>query len=346
MKRANSLVPSIAAALLVASMLAPPSARADENWEASWRAGVASGWLDDPGGAVMVVDIGGPAAVDAGQALRDQLRNDGHTAAVLDGAALGDCDLIGDRDILARAAGMPVSSVFIVRLRGEADIEVAMYQLAGPRHGRLIVHRGQPPVIAPPELDSDAAEAARVDAAKRAWVERNTIHFERPEARSINARKPRAGRLDPRDLSGEDFYSVIGRRDLAWQYRQRSLPGTRLLAAGVGLAGFGMLGLGVGLGLLANNRNSPDAAPYVVPGVAVAAVGLVCLAAMAGINPHPIAPDEAARLAEVHNREIRARAGVAPDAPASPTSAAPAPRIGIAPVISTQGAGLAISATF
>jgi hypothetical protein len=166
-----------------------------------------------------------------------------------------------------------------------------------------------------------------------------------------------------RPLEGADFYSTVGRSDLAEQYRSREH--NKSVARGIG-------GVTVGVGVIwgiadllytaaeatfsavpcllsgGSNSQRPESNQWCDRHEAsplpwgMAVVGLGLLVVPSGIPSDPVPEAERRQLIDRYNADLRARAGL--DAPPSP--AGDRLMLRLAPVITTEGGGVMLSGRF
>jgi hypothetical protein len=159
-----------------------------------------------------------------------------------------------------------------------------------------------------------------------------------------------------RPLEGADFYTTVGRLDLAEQYRSREKSKGAAQAIGGVTIGVGVLWGIVDL-LLVPTSAAVSLVPCALSGGSgreceqheasplpwgVAVMGLGLLAIPSGIPSDPVSEAERRQLVDRYNADLRARAGL--DAPTSP----PGDRLmlRIAPVITAEGGGMMLSGRF
>ncbi len=79
-------------------------------------------------------------------------------------------------------------------------------------------------------------------------------------------------------------------------------------------------------------------------GMATMGVGSILLALAIALNPHPVAPSEARRLAESYNERLKVDLGLSGERKLSP-SALPSIQARLTPTMTAGGAGLLLSST-
>jgi hypothetical protein len=156
-----------------------------------------------------------------------------------------------------------------------------------------------------------------------------------------------------RPLIGVEFYQVVGREDLAAEYRSRSSRRNVLMGIGIGVI--------VGGGLYVLSAPRPDVNSSfeefsrqararddaVATGMAIGLGGLGLVTIGALTDPNPVDAVEARRLADEYNRRLKAGLGISGRAPLEPgpEGQAERPRVsfGAGPVPGGAVAGLAVA---
>ena len=148
-------------------------------------------------------------------------------------------------------------------------------------------------------------------------------------------------------LEGAEFYEYVGHPDLASSYRTRS--GVRLgfyvggLLALLGGAGYLLAGLGDPV------DTDPDAPSPIEDrlwvSVGLMAGGGLLMAVPAFINPHPVSPVEARKLADEFNTGLKKELGLSARAPA-PSREDRAVAVRLSPWTARSAGGLSLSLEF
>jgi hypothetical protein len=142
---------------------------------------------------------------------------------------------------------------------------------------------------APARAPSTATPDAGVREAAELGYERGSIRFEKEYGQWVTYQ-------GNQELAPEQFYTDVGRPDLAETYRHRR----RIAFGGLITCGVGYLG---GLGVLAVS----DSTTGKILGLASIGVGLVgvLVGGWYGLHPHPVSENDAKVLADVYNRHLR-----------------------------------------
>lgn len=359
-------------ALIVALVLlcCPAPSRAEADWATSFPAATVGTYL--PGGQPAVVVIGAGTERDSAacaQALLSTLRASGRAAVVMDAAALGQIAALADREIVKRAAALPVRVVVIARVfPGHGDTETAvvtLYSAQGHTLSAFSTARGTP--LAPRE-----AESRQGISTEAASAVSRVLQTERPRARPPTAaereyqlrtvlihyagieRMCRSGEAGwggpvrgdpPHPLTLRELFAELGRPDYAARTRARERVRTALsiVGAGTALAGAST----AALGYLAQRRDPQWA--LIGGGGAAVGVGLVMLFIGIFMDSSPVPAAEVYRLALDHDRNLRRKlklpeqTGVTMSPSGRP---AVARRVAVAPIAVPGGAGVTCGGEF
>jgi hypothetical protein len=157
---------------------------------------------------------------------------------------------------------------------------------------------------------------------------------------SIDRRIIRQGQ-ERRLIDLSRFYEMVGRPELATQYRKDIVAGN--VTAVIGL--FALIGGGVAAGAnrsgdcvsdgMGGCREWDHTTANIGAGVAVAGIGLCLLGLSMTLPPTSYAQDQA--MADDYNRKLRAELHLPPLA---------APRVGILPYVAPDGGGMRVGGTF
>jgi hypothetical protein len=316
--------------------------------------------------AYLVVGAGKPtpALLSAAAALEEALRAGGKAELVMNGASLGPVVELDDPALVARCESLPVARVAVVRTfeaEGEAPrAVVTVYDkkskvlvaftaqagkvLASGRHDAAAAGLGVPSSLAQSVLRAEGGEAQ--DEYNRSYVEFTDVTAVTQAGAVFEWTMVHQGKQHAR-LEGDAFYRLIGRDDLATQYRSNEATRTGFIVAGVAIA--------VALPLLAfasrsqkdcgsgpsvfdpnfqsasdawfkctQDNDSATSQAMVLGGIGGAlGVGIAVLGANF-VHLHPVDASEARRLGEEYNKKLKARLGLA-SAGATETDATPEP---------------------
>ncbi len=316
---------------LIALLLIGGAAAADEDcWRVTFGAEAAASWLDDSRPAVLVAGGDG-----AGGALAAALRASGRARLVLDAREIGLAADGSDRDVVGRAAALPVDLVAVVRTYRDA---------AGPERAVITLYDRQLHSLAAFAAACGSALGPRASAsapgARDQYQQRfvgfakvAVLHVE-TDGETVTARQA-PGRWGAPYLGQQqlalapfDFYNTVDRPDLAGEYRR--LQRRRQLLFGPGAAAV-VLGAALAAGGIAFgwtqpfcraqdlagaciDTDHPPSWPLIGVGIALVTAGAVALIAGLVARSSPTSEVEDHRLAAAHNRRLRARLGL-PDAP-------------------------------
>jgi hypothetical protein len=299
-------------------------------WEQSFEPVAVGSYLDRPNAAVLVVTAGdvNEEARAAEDALVKALRASGQTRLVMTGESVAVRAGDRDEDVVKKASVLPVDLIIVQRVfpgGGSNTVAVAtLYDKSGSSVSAIAATSGQPV--------QRRASSSRVVAGRGAVSE--VIQAQRPrEEEAPSKPDPRkityaAGALvnvqsgqvvstwitpyfNGKPLTGERFYEVVGKPDLAETYRRRM--GTRVgLMVGGGVATVG--GVAVALATMMpkcavfDGRSSTciqEQFPNLVaPGLVIGALGLTTFLVGALLRADPVGPAEAYQLSEDYNRKV------------------------------------------
>ena len=125
---------------------------------------------------------------------------------------------------------------------------------------------------------------------------------------------------DREPLPGASFYEVLGRPDLAAEYRRKASVRTIVMLTAIAPV------IGGTILFVANAAGAQSRGTYIVGGV-VAGVGVAGLIGAAAMDPEPVDATTARRLARDYNLELAERLGVPPELSGMPVEepASPGP---------------------
>lgn len=146
--------------------------------------------------------------------------------------------------------------------------------------------------------------------------------------REIVPKRFRAQTGSGRVLAGAEFYSYVGRPDLASEYQTRSRRKKVLAGVGIGLFA---TGAGLSLGYIAASGRTANA--LLGSGVALMFGSMVPIGFATALSPHPVTPAEVGKLVDDKNRRLRAELGFPEN-------------LRVRPVASTSGGGAVFSGRF
>lgn len=296
----------------------------------------------------------------AGAALNARLRV-WRLPLIMDSSPLGDLAGLSDKEIVGRSSNLPIDRVVIVRVFGGVDVVVTIYDksgvpkssFAGKRGSLIVMDATGPPSVSkevvPPEaptakqlaLEEPVDDLPKRKSARLKSFEKNAIYWSEGIRVSINAWRAsavkfgiaRRGRHGAR-LRGASFYSAVGRRDLAAEYRLRS--GLKYgLGYGGGVA-FVVVGTGMAVVTLLNGTDGIAENPVFIGGLVLVGVGSLGIAIASAVRTHPLQMNERRRLADEHNEDLLEALRLGP---ADVTWTA-------TPTIGADGGGLAMSGQF
>lgn len=293
------------------------------------------------------------ALAEAAAALETSLRGAGNVDLVLDSKTLGPVATLDDPAIVKRCAELPVKHVIVLRVferpNRPARAVATIYDKQGSlvtafsaEAGSALAARSAPSAAqgnVGNGVNQAAAKAvletvsATSNAGAQQKYDEQYLDFEDWSAVNqtgvmLRWSEPYQGKYRKR-IEFEEYYKLVERPDLASAYNRRAATRTGLIVGGVVVA-VGSLAIG----LAASGRedcsiNDPGFSSCIdrnrEKGQTAAAVGLAgslvgCVAALAGwaIDPQPVEPSEARRLADMYNTKLKSQLGLA---------AAPAARV-------------------
>jgi hypothetical protein len=158
-----------------------------------------------------------------------------------------------------------------------------------------------------------------------------------------------------RPVDGQAFYRLVGRRDLAEKYGDRSDAKLGLTIAGVALA-VGGTAVGIyGLSNLSANCTNPpglvptcsgpDATPLIAGGGLIAVGGVLAAIGFA-MDPNPVDLPQRRDLADNYNKSLREKLDAPRAAPPVTASLPFRKRIALLPIAGAHGGGLRASLAF
>jgi hypothetical protein len=305
-------------AICVVMMLLPKLAAASE-----WRRSFESPELAQaigPNGRVGVVGIG--AGIEAAAALEAALRDLDGVSVVVGQASFGaptELALLDDHAILARADGMPLDLVAIVRISSQRYRRpyalVALYRPGAVLLRSLSVDEGVPLKLPaqPFKLQLDTLETyndAKLEAREHESI---FINIGEVDFTHSDYRIP---------IEGDDFFARVGRPDLArrWQAHRRARAGLYTLGGILLGASVGAIVTGA---VLANQPRCDAPRPSCDPalgdkalagglasGFAGIAGGVLTMIGARRLKLAPVSSGEARQLADRYNRALRRRLGL------------------------------------
>ena len=339
-------------ACVLAVLLSSASARAFEPspWALSFTPEAVATWLGAVPARHLVVPAGegSPERALAARALEDALRARDKTLLVMGAEALGSLDALDDVSIARRGAAFPVDRVWVLRLFPDASgartrAVVALYTPSGEPLGSFLATAGvalEPRAAAPPVAPPAPVSAS--DAQQH--YEERFIGF--PEVLTLAGTpslirwvQPYEGKYQ-KPLVGDAFYRKIQRPDLVEAYQNKQ--GTRMA---LGVMGGGATVGGMVLMFSALFDSEAHYARIPVGGVVMTA-GLVGMLVGAYLNPHPVEPSEARRLADAYNQKLRGELGLSGERAPEPVAPKPAVHARLTPLWGPGGAGLGLQGSF
>jgi hypothetical protein len=320
-----------------------------------------------------LVAAAGPGARDAAAALRGSLRQAPAARVVMDDAALGSLEGLDDAAIVARARPLPVEAIVVVRVFPGGDGQppravVTFYDKKGAAKVAFTTIAGMPieakPAAAPAAVGEGLGEAAadEISAVLRQHSTGGARAKEDYDARSLDlagtytiengnvtstSGLPYQGRKNPRLLTWDEFYRLLGRPDLEKRYRERHGARQFLIGAGVVLTVGGFV-----LALIAaanadsgcSGGGSCDATGVIGWG-AVGSIGVIAMFGGYAMSENPVPLSEMRAATDAYNEKLRRDLGLneAPPAPAPPAHArARRPRWFAAPRVAPSAGGLTL----
>ena len=309
---------------------------------------------------------------------------------VMSDDALGDVSAKDDQAVVAAAQPLPAEAVAVVRVFGAElptppSVVVVVYDKQGGVLGAFNGRAGEP--IAGP-TGSQGAEVRAIEAvtsitqstpqsssaAQRVYDEHYIWFADRALVNANSGQvlrtwsEPVRGKYRER-IRWDRFYEAVGRDDLAREFHHNrkvrhrrigwSIP---LLAVGAGLGVFGLFDAIVGTetdecedtGYLGNCISSKRERHYGALAVSVPFIAGGTTLLVLGVTKRvqPLKPSEAQRLADEHNRKLRAKLGLPAEAETAADDSAPRPRHGVertlalTPSFSRTAGGLSLKLTF
>ena len=311
-------------------------------------------------------DAGGGLA-EATLALEEALRTGGRVSLVMNADALGEVSKLDDQAIVAKAAGLPVSVVAIIRVfpsGSSATAVVTFYDKLGKVIIAFTAQRGTP--LAARSTEAAAGEGVGTRAAKTvgtvlkeqktagagAVEEYQKSHLWFAEGAAVH---PYTGRVMAtwsilyrgkykQPIEWVDFYETVGRKDLADQYKNGVAVRTGLVIGGVvvGLAGTGLMF--IPLRSTGEDQFDDDMTwMYIGGGVMLAGSRVALFGAY--YDPQPVGASEARRLADEYNQRLMKDLGLSPGEVAAPAPMRQ-PSVGVSPFIAPGGGGLMLGVEF
>ncbi len=342
--------------------LASASAHAD-NWSRSFDSSILAESF--PARSKLAIVAAGEAAEPAAAALRQALEEVDKVELVIDQQALGgsaDLGLLDDPHITARAAGLALDGVVIVRLyrgrHGRADSAFVVVYHGADRLASFSVVEGEPmsaPTVAPPPVSS--AAQASYDRAHLSVSE--TFHF------SLFASRHDLDFVEgsyQKPISGDAFFERVGRPDLARAYLSRQRTRKTLMAFGAIVLAAGVAGMATGITLSArepgcssytsthvciahDEPNSNALVGGVLGGIAGIGGGVGLLIGGGVMRAQPTSTGEARELADEYNGKLRHSLGLeALPGPADPRTIPI--KWSLAPSLSPSSAGMSLALTY
>jgi hypothetical protein len=337
--------------LAVLLSVAPARAAEPSPWATTFTPETLATWLGSTPARCLVVPAGddSPERALAQQALSGALRASDQVPLVMGAEALGPLASLDDVSIARRGAALPVDRVWVLRLYPDAAgaltrAVVTLYTPSGESLGSFLALAG---VALAPRATEPAAPVARRPAPgppseAQKQYEEQYIGF--PEIVSwtgttslIRWVQPYEGKYQ-KPLEDDAFYRKLKRLDLAEAYQNKQ--NTRV-ALGV-LGGGAVVG---GIVLMFSALEDPEEIYRVPVGGVVMTAGLVGMLVGAYMNPHPVTPSEARRLADEYNETLRGGLGLPSDA-VEPVKPKPVIQARLSPVWGPDGAGLRLQGTF
>jgi hypothetical protein len=351
---------------LLAALVLMPGAAGAQDWAQSFSPAAAGSYLEAGNQKVLVAAAGEPldAVRSAASALETALRASGRAQLVMGSAGLGSLAQDSDTQVVQKARPFPVDTVAVVRVFAGAPgapstAVVTFYDTAGKVLSALSVVSGTPlgaregsgttqavpssALQAVQEVGKSAEDAQAQYDKQHVWFEDGA--FVGVQSGRVMARFTDAFQGKNRTpLEGARFYEVVGRQDLADDYRSRKTKHLVLLWGGMaGLLGGGaVMATGISSSCqreVARTGECLQKGPSpVVPGAILAGAGTVAmLASLPYMEFHPVKPPARRDLAEEYNKKLKGELGLARAAPP-----APAPTIRVASGFVPGGAGLTL----
>ncbi|MCA2977726.1 MAG: hypothetical protein INH41_06190 [Myxococcaceae bacterium] len=320
--------------------------------------------IDRPNAAVLVVSGGeqSPSTLAAASAVARALTASGKTRLVMTQESLAVLPQDSDAALVKKAQVLPVDLVLVVRtFPGAAELAVCtVYDRSATAVSAVSGTLGQPLVPRAVRLTAIAGRTTVGDALrespKATEPSRDHITFGRNSTLNLKSGAAPSAWVTPlykgEQLEGARFYEVVGRADLARQYRQR----TAVKVVTVSLGGIAMLaGSLAALADLSRLTGSSSCLIYdaatarclrsqssslLVPGLGVAAGGLVALLVGVFIEPHPVGTRERYDFVSGFNERVDREKGAKSSAPG------PAVEVQVAVVPTPVGVSASLALAF
>lgn len=318
--------------VLLAGLALPLPALASA-WDPSFPPPAVGSYLPAEAGTI-VVGAGAPSTdlSEAEVALAAALKASGKAKLVMDDVALGDLSALDDAAIVARAKALPVARIAVLRVftgaeGAEPSAVVTFYDQEGNATGAFSVERGA--ILAAAEIPAAAPGQGASTAAMRAVAQvGKTVSATASEAQKRYDREyvwfeswagvggkawmtPYRGK-GRKSIDGSEFYEIVGRPDLASDYRTGRAWRTGFkVGSGVLLAG-GLVFAGMSLfhWVSCDEGACDDAKNELIIGGGLLGGSLAMNLVGSAIHPHPITSDEARRMADEYNDQLKKELGL------------------------------------
>ncbi len=309
------------------------AATSPNNWSTTFEPSIVETYLDGEAPAVLVV--GGDkseATIEAAQALESALRSVKRVSLVMNGASIGDPGEFSDEQLALKAKGLPIGFVLVVRVFPATDapvVVVSVLNLQGRVMAAFTANRGKSPVARQGGASRGVSEAALAAVVSDQEQKKRSPSPSEPQSEYDQKRIEWSSRATNewaipyqgarrRPLRGAEFYSALGRGDLAESYNSRRTLKTTLLVAGPIAMGAGGImifinGLWAPCVVNSGSPRNPGACierdrSLLVGGVVTAGAGIVGLLIGAALNPQPIELGEARKLTDDFNAKLKSSA--------------------------------------
>lgn len=338
---------------LVLSTALPTMALADGDWRDTFEPHAVASYLDVDAAAVMVIGAGelDGDLEGAALALEQALRDSGDTRLVMDAKAIGRIADLGDSEIVQRTMAFPIDRVVLIRVftgeEGEAATAVVtFYDKSGEATSAFTAMEGtelerasgverstssgvsKDAVDAVSEILGEEVQEAE-DAVERyekefLWYQEYIGVSSQSGAVVTDWSKLYQGKYK-KEVSGGEFYEIIGRDDLLEDYRLRQKK--RGLFNLVGWGGGAPI-LFLGIILTAQGAGAPDPTmpnfydrgeasldqTKLGGGIALMVVGGAIMGVFPSIGlsiaPHPVDAIETRELVDDYNKQLRRELGL------------------------------------
>lgn len=298
-------------ALMFAASMVPSLAFAQ--WDGAFPTDAVGTYVPSSSTKVMVVAVD---AKDAAAALSTALSG---SAVVIPAAGLGNVSDLSDAEIVTKAAGQPVDQIVIVRTAGSEDAPIAvvtLYRKDGTSEGGYTASAESP---APPsdgggasqaEMESATSESVAAaepsDAAREEFLERyvwfqDWVGVNQYGSVVSSWSVPLKGQYQE-PLRGREFYEYIEEPELAQTFRKRQTSRSILVWSGVGAMVGGSVVMLAPIFSIDSTSDFNTTPLFVGTGIFVAGTALMLVGA--AINPHPVEPSEARKLAVQFNKRL------------------------------------------